>query len=116
MRALLFTLWIQSGKSVTATLALLEQLTMAQVETVQQGGARMINASLAGKSFSYELPPNWGAFDFSEMIRLAYKRIKTGGASSGEMTDAELESHVLDSSDEVTDTMTVRVNSTNSRF
>ena len=50
MRALLFTIWVQSDKSVTATLALLEQLTVAQLETVQQGGARMINASLSGKS------------------------------------------------------------------
>ena len=74
MRSLLFTLWIQSDKSVSATLALLEQLTIAQLETVQQGGARMINASLAGKSFSYEMPANWGAFDFSEMIRLEIGR------------------------------------------
>jgi len=115
MRALLFTLWIQSDKSVTATLALLEQLTVAQLETVQQGGARMINASLSGKSFSYELPPNWGAFDFSEMIRLAYKRVSLGGASSGQMTDAELQTYVLDANDEVTDTMTARVSSTNYR-
>jgi hypothetical protein len=110
MRSLLFTLWIQSDKSVSATLALLEQLTIAQLETVQQGGARMINASLAGKSFSYELPPNWGAFDFSEMIRLAYKTIKIGGASGGEMTEAELETYVLDGNNEVTDTMTARIN------
>lgn len=109
MRSLLFTLWIQSDKSVSATLALLEQLTIAQLETVQQGGARMINASLAGKSFSYEMPPNWGAFDFSEMIRLSYKYIKTGGASGGEMTEAELEAYVLDTSDEITDTIIARV-------
>ena len=109
MRALLFTLWIQSDKSVSATLALLEQLTVAQLETVQQGGARMINASLSGKSFSYELPPNWGAFDFSEMIRLAYKRISLGGATGGQMTDAELQTYVLDANDEVTDTFTARI-------
>ena len=115
MRALLFTIWIQSDKSVTATIALLEQLTVAQLETVQQGGARMINASLSGKSFSYELPPNWGAFDFSEMIRLAYKRVSLGGASGGQMTDAELQTYVLDANNEVTDTMTARVSSTNYR-
>jgi hypothetical protein len=115
MRSLLFTLWIQSDKSVSATLALLEQLTIAQLETVQQGGARMINASLAGKSFSYELPPNWGAFDFSEMIRLAYKTIKIGGASGGEMTEAELETYVLDGNDEVTDTLTARISYYNNR-
>lgn len=116
MRALLFTLWIQSDKTVTATLSLLEQLTLAQVETVNQGGARMINASLSGKQFSYELPPNWGAFDFTEMIRLAYKTIKVGGASGGEMTDVELEAYVIDSSNEVTDTMTVRISSNSSRY
>ena len=115
MRSLLFTLWIQSDKSVSATLALLEQLTIAQLETVQQGGARMINASLAGKSFSYELPPNWGAFDFSEMIRLAYKTIKIGGASGGEMTEAELETYVLDGNNEVTDTLTARISYYNNR-
>ena len=115
MRALLFTIWIQSDKSVTATLALLEQLTKAQLETVQQGGARMINASLSGKSFSYELPPNWGAFDFSEMIRLAYKTIKIGGASGGQMTDAELQTYVLDANDEVTDTLTARIAYNNTR-
>ena len=115
MRSLLFTIWIQSDKSVSATLALLEQLTIAQLETVQQGGARMINASLAGKSFSYELPPNWGAFDFSEMIRLAYKTIKIGGASGGEMTEAELETYVLDGNDEVTDTLTARISYYNNR-
>lgn len=109
MRSLLFTLWIQSDKSVSATLALLEQLTIAQLETVQQGGARMINASLAGKSFSYEMPANWGAFDFSEMIRLAYKHIKTGGTGGAQMTEAQLEAYVLDTNDEVTDTIIARV-------
>ena len=96
-------------------MSLLEQLTAAQFETVQQGGARMINASLSGKSFSYELPPNWGAFDFCEQIRFAYKTIKTGGASDGEMTEAELEAYVLDTSDEITDTMTARINYNNLR-
>ena len=115
MRSLLFTLWIQADKSVSATLSLLEQLAVAQYETVEQGGARMINASLSGKSFSYELPPNWGAFDFCEQIRYAYKTIKTGGASGGEMTEAELETYVLDTNDEMTDTIIARVNYNNNR-
>ena len=115
MRALLFNIWIVSDKSVTATLLMLEQLTVAQLETVQQGGARMINASLSGKSFSYELPPNWGAFDFSEMIRLAYKLISLGGANGGQMTDVELQSYVLDANNEVTDTMTARIAYNNNR-
>lgn len=114
MRSLLFTLWLRSDKSLSATLALLEQLAVAQYDTVEQGGARMINASLSGKQFSYELPPNWGAFDFCEQIRYAYKTIKTGGASGGEMTEAELETYVLDTNDEMTDTIIAKV-SINSR-
>jgi|TARA_B100001094_G_C17940669_1_gene675417 hypothetical protein len=110
MRSLLFTLWIQADKSVSTIVTLLEQLTVAQVETVQQGGARMVNASLSGKSFSYELPANWGAFDFCEHIRMAYKTIETGGATGGQMTEAELKTYVLDTNDEVTDTMTARIN------
>lgn len=115
MRSLLFTLWIQADKSVSATLALLEQLTLAQRETVQQGGARMINASLSGKSFSYELPPNWSWDEFLNYLRLAYKTIKTGGASDGQMTDAELEDYVLDVNDEQTDTILARINYNNNR-
>jgi len=116
MRALLFTIWIQADKSVSATLTLLEQLAVAQFETVQQGGARMIRASLSGKSFDYELPANWGAFDFTEQIRLAYKCIKTGGTSGAEMTDAQLEAYVIDSNDEVTDTIIARVNYNSNRY
>ena len=116
MRALLFTIWLNSSKSVSATLTLLEQLAVAQFETVQQGGARMIRASLSGKSFDYELPANWGAFDFTEQIRLAYKCIKTGGTDGAEMTDAQLEAYVIDSNDEVTDTMTARINYNSNRY
>ena len=110
MRALLFTIWLNADKSVSATLTLLEQLAVAQFETVQQGGARMIRASLSGKSFDYELPANWGAFEFQELIRFAYKTVGTGGTSGAQMTDAQLQAYVLDTSDEVTDTLIARVN------
>jgi len=109
MRSLLFTIWLQADKSVTTTLSLLEQLTLAQLETINQGGSRLINASLSGKSFSYQLPDNFAMFQFEEMIRLAYKRISIGGATGGQMTDAELQTYVLDANNEVTDTMTVRL-------
>lgn len=109
MRALLFTIWITADKSVSATLLMLEKLTMAQESVMEQGGARMINASLAGKSFSYELPPNWSAFEFINVIKDAYAKVLTGGAN-GLMTDDELQSFVLDTKKEVTDTMTARIN------
>ena len=109
MRALIFIIWLQSSKSVSATLTALESLAVAQLETVQRGGARMIRASLSGKSFDYQLPDHWGAFEFQEQIRLAYKTIKLGGASGGEMTDAELEAYVIDTDGEVSDTFIARV-------
>jgi len=49
------------------------------------------------------------------MIRLAYKRISLGGATGGQMTDAELQTYVLDANDEVTDTMTARIAFYNNR-
>lgn len=115
MRALLFNIWIVSDKSVTATINLLEQLIRKQYETVEMGGSRMINASLSGKSFSYEIPPNLGMLQFEEMLRVAYKRVLLGGASGGQMTDAELQTYVLDANDEVTDTLTARIAYYNNR-
>ena len=115
MRALLFTLWVQADRSVSGTLELLNQLTLAQKETVEQGGARMINASLSGKSFSYELPPNWGAFEFSEMLRYATKMVEVGGPNQSMMTDEMLKAYVLDTSNQVTDTILARVNYNNLR-
>ena len=109
MRALLFTIWVSADKSVTSTTALLDVLIKKQYETVEMGGSKMINASLSGKSFSYEIPPNLGMLQFEEMLRLAYKRVLLGGASGGQMTDAELQTYVLDANNEVTDTMTVRL-------
>lgn len=109
MRALLFTVWVYAGKSATGTISTLEALAIAQYETVTHGGARMVRASLSGKSFDYEMPANWGPTDFIESVRLAYKQVLTGGAA-GQMTEAELMAYVLDSDNEQTDTMTVRVN------
>ena len=50
------------------------------------------------------------------MIRLAYKRIALGGASGGQMTDAELQTYVLDGNNEVVDTMTARISYNNTRI
>ena len=115
MRALLFTIWICADKSVTATLDLLHVLIKKQYESVEMGGSKMINASLSGKSFSYELPPNLAMFQFEDMLQKAYSRVLLGGATGGQMTDAELQTYVLDANNEVTDTMTARVSSTNYR-
>lgn len=54
-RALLFSLWIQSSKNATALLLALEAIAAGQASVFQNGGRTMINASVAGKSFSYQV-------------------------------------------------------------
>jgi hypothetical protein len=108
MRALLFTVWVYAGKTASETIDTLEALAVAQYETVTHGGARMVRASLSGKSFDYEMPANWGPTDFIESVRLCYKVVLTRGAD-GRMTDAELQDYILDTSEEQVDTMTARV-------
>lgn len=115
MRSLLFTLWLKSNKSVAATLELIKDLTLAQMDSIEQGGAKMINASVGGKSFSYQLPKNWGEADFRDQLMLAYKTIETGGATGARMTEAELQAFVLDINNEVTDTIVARINYNNYR-
>jgi len=112
MRALLFTVWIHSGKTATSTINALETLAQGQFETVTHGGARMVRASLSGKSFDYEMPANWGSNDFIESVRVAYKRVLIQGAA-GQMTDTELQDFVLDSNNQVTDFYSVRVSNAN---
>jgi len=109
MRGLLFTIWIHAGKTASSTIDALETLTLGQFESVQHGGARMVRASLSGKSFDYEMPANWGQHDFIESLRECYKQVLTQGAD-GQMTDKELQDYLLDANNQVTDTMFVRVN------
>lgn len=105
MRSLLFTLWLKANKEVEATKQLIEELAVAQFDVIESGGGRIVRSSVAGKSFDFELPANWSMTDLSESLREAYKKICTGGASGGEMTEDELQDWVLDSADEVTDTL-----------
>ena len=56
-RGLLFSLWIQSAKDPVATRLALEQLAANQFSTFNNGGKVMVSASVAGKSFSYQLQP-----------------------------------------------------------
>ena len=54
-RALLFSLWIQSSKNATALILALEAIAAGQATVFQNGGRTMISASVAGKSFTYQL-------------------------------------------------------------
>ena len=108
MRDLLFVIWLKAGKDISKTIELVESLVVAQFETVSEGGARMVQATVAGKTFQYELPDNWSDTDFMSTLRLCYKQLMTGGASGGEMTEAEVNAYILDSDNQVTNTVKAR--------
>lgn len=54
-RALLFSLWIQASKNAQALVLALEAIAAGQATVFQNGGRTMISASVAGKSFSYQV-------------------------------------------------------------
>ena len=54
-RALLFSLWIQASKNAQALVLALEAIAAGQATVFQNGGRTMISASVAGKSFTYQL-------------------------------------------------------------
>ena len=108
MRSLLFVIWIKAAKDAVAALAIIETLALGEFETQSRGGARIVSANVAGKQFQYELPSEWSATDFIEQLRMLYKVVTTGGASGGQMTDAEMASYVIDADNEVTNVTKAR--------
>mgnify|MGYP005863662823 CR=1 FL=1 len=108
MRSLFFAIWVKSGRNMATALTLIDTLVMGEFETQSRGGARIVNASVAGKQFTYELPPGWSASEFIENLRSIYKILKTGGASGGQLTDAEAEAFVIDAGDQVTNVTRAR--------
>jgi len=54
-RGLLFSLWIQSSKDPVATRLALEAIAANQYSVKEGIGKVMVSASVAGKSFSYQL-------------------------------------------------------------
>jgi hypothetical protein len=54
-RALLFSLWIQASKNAQALVLALEAIAAGQATVFQNGGRTMISASVAGKSFNYQV-------------------------------------------------------------
>jgi len=108
MRSLLFAIWIKSGKDVSAAIALVEGLVIAEYETLSRGGARIVSANVAGKQFTYELPSGWSTSDFIDALRLIYRLLTTGGASGGQMTDEEANRAALDLDNQSTSVTKVR--------
>ena len=103
MRAFIFSVWVHVGKTSAATIAALETLAAKQYTTAEQGGRYVVSATVQGKSFTYELPDGMNGAAFLESVRDSWRMLNIGGASGGEMTDAELRAYLLDADGEVTD-------------
>jgi len=75
-RGLLFSLWIQSAKDPVATRLALEQIAANQYSTFNNGGKVMVSASVAGKSFSYQLQPGMNPATMTQLALNVWRAIK----------------------------------------
>lgn len=75
-RALIFSLWIAAAKDPVALRLALEQMAANQNTTIGNGGRVMISASVAGKSFSYNLAPGMSPSAVAQLTFAAWRQIK----------------------------------------
>jgi hypothetical protein len=75
-RGLIFSLWIQASKDPVALRLALEALAAGQANTFTNGGKVMVSASVAGKSFSYQLQPGINPMAITELALGAWKSVK----------------------------------------
>jgi ABC-type transport system involved in cytochrome bd biosynthesis fused ATPase/permease subunit len=103
MRAFIFSVWVHVKKTSNATLEALESLAAKQYTTAEAGGKVVVSATVQGKSFTYEIPEGQSASDFLQLTYDSWRMVKIGGTSGAQMTDAELDAYLCDTSGEVTD-------------
>lgn len=87
-RGLLFSLWIQSAKDPVATRLALEAIAANQYASFNNGGKVMVSASVAGKSFSYQLQPGINPANIAHMAYEIWSRVKDF------TTSAEIENYL----------------------
>lgn len=75
-RGLIFSLWIQASKDPVALRLALEALASGQASTFTNGGKVMVSASVAGKSFSYQLQPGFTPAGMTILALNAWKAVK----------------------------------------
>jgi hypothetical protein len=75
-RGLIFSVWIQASKDPVALRLALEAIAANQFSIFNNGGRVMVSASVAGKSFSYQIQGNMNPANFALMAYEAWRRIK----------------------------------------
>ena len=75
-RGLIFSLWIQASKDPVALRLALEALAAGQSSSFSNGGKVMVSASVAGKSFSYQLQPGMNPAGMTQLALNAWRVTK----------------------------------------
>lgn len=75
-RGLIFSLWIQAAKDPVALRLALEALASGQASSYTSGGKTMMSASVAGKSFTYQMVPGMNPANMTMLALNAWKAVK----------------------------------------
>lgn len=84
-RSFVFSVWVANAKDVTKTVSALEQIAANNFTVVKEGGRVLVSASMSGKSYSYQIPPDQTASTVAEMAFYAWKQIRSLSAADLEL-------------------------------
>lgn len=87
-RAFVFALWCANSKSAARTVDALEAIATNQASVSNEGGRVLVSASMGGKSYSYQLPPDMTAGTVADMALRCWQQVRS-------YTDAQLETWLM---------------------
>jgi hypothetical protein len=86
-RSFIFSVWCANSKSAARTVAALETIATNQAAVSNEGGRVLVSASMGGKSYSYQVPPDMTAGTVADLALRCWQIVK-------DMTDAQLEAYL----------------------
>lgn len=75
-RDIVFCIWAANGQNQANTVAALLAVAAGQFSTVKRGGAVLISSSIAGQSFSFQLPAGADGVGIVSLVRQAWIEVK----------------------------------------
>jgi hypothetical protein len=75
-RSFVFAIWCANSKSAARTVEALETIGSNQAAVQNEGGRVMISASMGGKSYSYQLPPDMTAGTVADMALRCWQLVR----------------------------------------
>lgn len=92
-----FQVYCAAGKDWTQAAALCEQLAAAQFTVAQAGGAALINVSLNGKTFGWQVDPSWTISEIAANARGTWALIQSAIGTNPTMTLDDLTAFIVSS-------------------